>query len=172
MSPRDKFFWLIGGIGAILLFASIVGWVLRRQVRAESGRAVVDNLNQRVRAWWVMVAVFAFAFLAGKVATLVLFALVSFFALREFLTLTPTRFGDHRALSLAFFALIPVQYWLIGVDWYGLFSIFIPVYAFLLLPSLSALAEDTENFLERSAKIQWGVDRTRCCCFISCWWYR
>jgi phosphatidate cytidylyltransferase len=122
-----------------------------------SSRAVVENLAQRVRAWWVMIGVFAFAYLLGNVATLVLFALVSFFALREFLTLTPTRPGEHRPLSVAIFALIPAQYWLIVADWYGLFSIFIPVYAFLLLPSLAAVAEDTENFLERSAKIQWGV---------------
>jgi phosphatidate cytidylyltransferase len=104
-----------------------------------------------------MVAVFAVAFILGKNTTIILFAFVSFFALREFLTLTPTRTGDHRALSLAFFVLIPVQYWLIGIHWYALFSIFIPVYGFLLLPSLSALTQDTENFLERSAKIQWGI---------------
>src|SRR5262245_59839743 len=117
----------------------------------------------RLRAWWGMVAVFAFAFVLGRVATLVMFGLVSFLALREFLTLTPTRRGDHRPLSLAFFVLIPVQYWLIGIDWYGLFSIFIPVYAFLLLPSLAALAEDTEGFLERSARIQWGIMVTVYC---------
>jgi phosphatidate cytidylyltransferase len=157
MSPDGKFFWLLGGIGAVLALASAVSALLRARLPEGSSRAVVENLAQRVRAWWVMIGVFAFAYLLGNVATLVLFALVSFFALREFLTLTPTRPGDHRPLSVAFFALIPAQYWLIGADWYGLFSIFIPVYAFLLLPSLAAVAEDTENFLERSAKIQWGV---------------
>ena len=157
MSPQEKFFWLMGGIGALLAVASVIGWALRWRVKSETSRAVVDNLDMRVRAWWAMVSVFAFAFLLGKIATLIMFALVSFFALREFLTLTPTKPGDHRPLSLAFFVLIPVQYWLIGIDWYGLFSIFIPVYAFLLLPSLSALAQDTEHFLERTAKIQWGV---------------
>jgi len=157
MSPQDKFYWLIGGIAALLIVASIIGWILRRRVKSESASTVVENLNARVRAWWSMVAIFAVAFILGKNATIVLFAFVSFFALREFLTLTPTRTGDHRALSLAFFVLIPVQYWLIGIHWYALFSIFIPVYGFLLLPSLSALTQDTENFLERSAKIQWGI---------------
>jgi phosphatidate cytidylyltransferase len=111
----------------------------------------------------VMVAIFSAAFLAGTYATLVMFALISFFALREFITLTPTRLGDHRALSVAFFVLVPVQYWLIGDDWYALFAIFIPVYAFLLLPALSALSEDAENFLERTAKIQWGIMITIYC---------
>lgn len=163
MTAHDKFLWLIGGVVAILIVASIAGWMLGLRLKSENGRAVVENLNARVRAWWIMVAVFAFAFLLGKVATIILFALVSFFALREFLTLTPTRAGDHRALSLAFFALIPVQYYLIGIEWYALFSIFIPVYGFLLLPSLSALTQDTEHFLERSAKIQWGVMVTIYC---------
>ncbi|HEY3643897.1 MAG TPA: phosphatidate cytidylyltransferase [Gammaproteobacteria bacterium] len=157
MTPKLKFYWLIGGIVTLLLIATLICWVLRRIVKGEASRAVVDNLDMRVRAWWSMVAVFAFAFLLGKTATIVLFAFVSFFALREFITLTPTRPGDHRALSLAFFALIPVQYWLIYYQWYTLYSIFIPVYGFLLLPSFSALAHDTEHFLERSAKIQWGV---------------
>jgi len=147
----------MGGIVALLVIASAIGRVLQFKVKSDSGLVVVDNLVSRVRAWWVMVAVFATAFLLGPVATIVMFAFVSFFALREFLTLTPTKVGDHKALSVAFFLLIPVQYWLIGSYWYGLFSIFIPIYGFLLLPSLSVLTQDTDNFLERSAKIQWGV---------------
>jgi phosphatidate cytidylyltransferase len=156
MNPIDKLLWLIGGVVALLILASLIGRILRLRVTSQSGAAVVDNLNARVRAWWSMVAIFAAAFLVGRDATIVMFALISFYALREFVTLTPTRIGDHRALSVAFFALIPIQYVLIAVNWYGLFAIFIPVYGFLL-PSISALAGDTEDFLARSAKIQWGV---------------
>lgn len=163
MSAPDKFCWLMGGIGAVLLLSSLIGWVLSRRVSGESGRAVVDNLNARIKAWWIMVAVFAVAFMLGRMATIVMFALISWFALREFMTLTPTRPGDHRALSVAFFIAIPLQYLLIARDWYGLFSILIPVYGFLLLPSLSVLAQDTEHFLERAAKIQWGVMLTIYC---------
>jgi len=157
MSIHYKFYWLIGGIVLLLMAATVIGKLLRIRVKSEGGIAVVDNLNARVRAWWSMVIVFTVAAVLGKNATLVLFAIISFFALREFVTLTPTRAGDHRALSLAFFVLIPAQYWLIGIYWYELFSIFIPVYGFLLLSSLSALAQDTENFLARNAKIQWGI---------------
>jgi phosphatidate cytidylyltransferase len=157
MNPEHKLYWLIGGVVALLVVASLIGRILRLRVRDENGAAVVDNLNARVRAWWSMVAIFAAAFLLGRNATIAMFALISFFALREFLTLTPTKIGDHRALSVAFLAMIPIQYLLIATSWYSLFSIFIPVYGFLFLPSLSALAQDTEHFLERSAKIQWGV---------------
>ena len=71
---------------------------------------------------------------------IVLFAFASFTALREFMTLTPTRRGDHLALAVAFFVVLPLQYYLIWIEWYGLYSIFIPVYAFLLLPIVAASA--------------------------------
>jgi len=86
-----------------------------------------------------------------------LFGLTSFLALREFITLTPTHRGDHRALFWAFFVVLPLQYYLIAIRWYGLFSILIPVYAFLILPFRSAAAGDCDKFLERTAKIQWGL---------------
>ncbi|MDD2833641.1 MAG: phosphatidate cytidylyltransferase [Methylotenera sp.] len=157
-----KFYWLTGGVAALLVVASIIGWVLKRRLAGqlqvnEKSKKIVENLISRVNAWWVMVAVFAVAFLAGKLGTIILFAFISYFALREFMTLTPTRAGDHRALSLAFFLLLPLHYYLIYTEWYALFTILIPVYAFLLMPSISVLAQDTEYFLERTAKIQWGV---------------
>jgi len=163
MSGNIKFYWLMGGVLGILILASLIGWILHLRVRTEQRRAIIENLNSRIRAWWAMVAVFAVAFGVGKTATLVLFGLMSFFALREFITLTPTRRGDHIPLFLSFFVLIPVQYLLIGDGWYGLFAVFIPVYAFLILPAVAALSADIESFLERTAKIQWGVMITVFC---------
>ncbi len=162
LSPNQKFFWLIGGVALLLVIASAIGWLLQAKLAKsqqpnEKSQKIVNNLVARVNAWWVMVAVFAVAFLAGKLGTIILFTFISYFALREFMTLTPTRAGDHRALSLAFFLLIPLHYYLIYTQWYALFTILIPVYAFLLMPCISVLAQDTESFLERAAKIQWGV---------------
>ncbi|WP_295433309.1 phosphatidate cytidylyltransferase [uncultured Thiodictyon sp.] len=148
---------LLGGIGALLAVASLIGWVLARRVRDDQARLVVANLNARIRSWWVMTAVFAAALATGGVGSVILFALTSFIALREFVTLTPTRRGDHRTLFWAFFVFAPVQYLLVGIQWYGLFAIFIPVYAFLFIPVRSALAGDTTDFLARTATIQWGL---------------
>jgi phosphatidate cytidylyltransferase len=148
---------LLGGIAALLALSSLVGLVLARRVRTESGRAVVDNLNARIRSWWVMTAVFVAALATGGIGSVVLFGLISFVALREFITLTPTRPADHRTLFWAFFVFAPAQYLLVGIHWYGLFVIFIPVYAFLFVPVRSVLAGDTEDFLARTAKIQWGL---------------
>ena len=148
---------LLAGILGLLVLASAIGWVLGQRVQAEAGQAVVANLNARVRAWWVMTAVFAAALATGGIGSVILFGLTSFIALREFITLTPTRRADHRTLFWAFFVFVPVQYWLVATQWYGLFVIFIPVYAFLFVPVRSVLAGDTEDFLARTAKIQWGL---------------
>lgn len=157
MNVQQKFYWLIGGIVILLSIATVIGMLLKMRATTDSSRAVVDNLNQRTRAWWSMIAIFVLAFFIGRNATLVLFGIISFLALREFITLTPTKSGDYYPLALSFFLLVPLQYYLIGIDWYALFSIFIPVYGFLLLPAFAALAGDVEDFLARIAKIQWGV---------------
>ena len=145
------------GTGIVLVLATLVGWGLKLRYAFDGPHAVIDNLNSRIRAWWWMVAVLAAAFWLGKAGVVVLFALLSFFALREFITLCYTRRGDHLVLTMSFFVALPVQYWLIWIDWYGLYSIFIPVYAFLLLPIFAAFGADTTRFLERAAKVQWGL---------------
>jgi phosphatidate cytidylyltransferase len=144
------------GIGAVLVAATATGAALAWHERPDPSPVVV-NLNQRIKAWWAMVLLMGIAFLFGKTGVIVLYAFASFTALREFVTLTQTRRGDHYALVAAFFVVLPVQYWLIGIDWYGLYSIFIPVYAFLLLPIVAALRSDTTRFMERVAEIQWGL---------------
>jgi phosphatidate cytidylyltransferase len=147
--------WLLGGVLALLVVASLVSARLRG--RAPQASATLDNLRSRIKAWWVMAIVFALALLGGRVGAAVLFGLISFWALREFITLTPTRPGDHRALFWAFFIITPLQYVLVAIQWYGLFLILIPVYAFLLIPLRNAIAGDCERFLERTAKIQWAL---------------
>jgi phosphatidate cytidylyltransferase len=154
---NDKMLILFGGVFTILLFASLVGFVLSKRVRTPGGAATVENLNARIKAWWMMIALFAIAFWFGKTITIVLFAFTSFYCLREFLSITPTRPEDHRPVVAAFYVFIPLQYWLIWSDWQTLFSIAIPVWAFLLLPILSVLKGEVSDFLLRSARIQWAL---------------
>ncbi|KHJ53204.1 phosphatidate cytidylyltransferase [Aureimonas altamirensis] len=155
--------WLLCGLVILLAVATVVGRVLARRAGGASAIATMDNLNKRIRAWWLMVAVLAIAFFFGKAVTLVLFALTSFYCLREFISLTPTRPADHAALAAAFYVFLPLQYILIGIDWQTLFSIAIPVYAFLALPALAVLRHETDGFLERSAKVQWALMLTVYC---------
>lgn len=120
-------------------------------------RSVVDIFKRRLQAWWLMCAVLVATFLLGRITTVVLFGAISFVMLREFITLTPTRAADHRALFWVFFLFTPLQYLLVGMDRYGLYSVLIPVYAFLFIPARVALAGDYKRFLERTAKIQAGL---------------
>jgi phosphatidate cytidylyltransferase len=148
---------LVTGVLALLVCASTAGWVLHRRVTSASARATVDNINARIRAWWVMAVLFIVAVTAGTVVSILLFGLISFLALREFVTLAPTKPGDHRTLVWSFFIVTPVQYCLIWIGWYGLFSILIPVYVSIFLAIRTALAGDTDRFLERTATTQWGL---------------
>lgn len=149
--------YLVGGVLALLIIGTIVGQILRLAATSEDKIRTIRNLNDRMKAWWMMVAVFGLAMFSGDIGSVVLFGLASFFALREFITLTPTKRGDHRTLFWVFFIITPLQYYLVAIHWYGLFSILIPVYAFLFVPLRSAMAGDCERFFERTAKIQWGL---------------
>jgi phosphatidate cytidylyltransferase len=156
-SPDTILLALFLGVFAIMITASTVGIVLRARPGAEAYRVVVDNLNARLKAWWVMIFLLALAFWAGTTGVILLFAFISFQCLREFVSLTYTRRSDHFALLTGFFFILPFQYYLIAIDWYGFFTVLIPVYAFLLIPISAAIHADTTRFLERMAKLQWGL---------------
>ena len=156
MNVPPESFMLFGGVVAVLLLASLIGALLAWRA-GNSPDPAIQNLNARIKAWWVMVFLIALAFLFGKGGVVLLFAFASFAALREFMTLADTRRGDHWALATVFFVSLPLQYYLVWIEWYGLYTVFIPVYCFLLLPIIAALRGDTTRFLERIAFVQWGL---------------
>ena len=157
MTPNDTLATLFGCIFAVLVVASSIGAVLKFRLAPDAPSGTIDNLNARIKAWWWMIGLLAGALWIGKPGIIALFGFVSFQSLREYMSITYTRRGDHRALLWSFFFLLPLQYFLIAIDWYGLFSILIPVYGFLLLPISASLGADTTRFLERTAKVQWGL---------------
>ena len=149
--------WFFGGVLLLLLLSTLIGKVLKRRPRTSISRNTIDNLNGRIRGWWKMCAIFAAAVVAGRVGALILFGIISFLAMREYMTLVPTRRGDHRTLFWSFFVIMPLQYYLIGMKWYLTFAVMIPVLACIFIPASIAIAGDTEHFLERASKIQFGI---------------
>jgi len=156
--------WLFAGAIVVLLITSLIGWILSLQPETVVNPGVVRILNNRVQSWWFMCSVLTASFLlgaistsAGLIATLVLFGVLSFWALREYITMTPTRRGDHRSLFWIFFLITPLQYVLISWELYGAYTVVIPVYASLFIPARNAISGDPKRFLERSAKIQMGL---------------
>lgn len=148
---------LFATIAGLLTVASAGGAVLHWRVGNGDARATVDNLNSRIRAWWVMAAVFVASALAGRAGSVLLFAVVSSLALREFAALRPAASDDRRTLLWALVAVVPLQYFLIWRGWYGLFSILVPVYCALFSAVRMALGGDTNRFLERTATAQWAL---------------
>lgn len=148
---------LFGGVLLLLLIANSVVRYERSRHKVDARRTTLDNLNARIRAWWKMCAIFAAAVMLGRIGSLILFGIISFLAMREYMTLVPTRRGDHRTLFWSFFVIMPLQYYLVGMQWYILFAIMIPVLACVFIPPSIAIAGDTEQFLERASKIQFGI---------------
>lgn len=145
---------LFFGLIMTLVIASTTAYALQRKLGKTS---VIENLVARINAWWVMILIIFAAAYMGFHAVIILFFVISFMALREFLSLIYIRRGDHIALAACFYVILPIQYILVAIDWFSMFTIFIPVYAFLFLPILSALQGDAAHFLDRSTKVQWAI---------------
>ncbi|MGV3493446.1 MAG: phosphatidate cytidylyltransferase [Ramlibacter sp.] len=150
-------FFVVFGLLALVSITAFLAGFRRRADHDEAWNAELDNVRKLLTTSWIMVVTFWIAWATGEVMATILFALISFFTLREFITLSPTRRGDHRSLVLAFFVVLPVQFWLVGTRHFDLFTVFIPVYVFLAIPVASAISGDPHRFLERNAKLQWGI---------------
>lgn len=142
-------------IFALLLVATVINGLLVLLRPKKNWR----ELTLRIRTWWVIIVLFSLAMLSPHWLALTFFALVSFMALKEFLTLAPSRQSDRVPLLWMFIA-IPINYWLIGIGWYGLFVVFIPVYVFLFLPARMVVAGDTQGFLRTASQLHWGLMTT------------
>ena len=145
------------GVFGLLIALTLLGELLRARLPIGQTNPVVEAFVVRVHSWWGLTIVLSLAVLSGQIGVTLLFAFVSFAALREFLTFTNKRQADHLSLVLAFFVILPLQYVFVAFDWTALFTVLIPVYGFLLLPIVSALRGDTNQFLVRVAETQWGL---------------
>jgi phosphatidate cytidylyltransferase len=144
---------LIGTVVTLLAIATAAGQWLRRRDSPAIDRRVVDAFNGRIESWWFFSIVILLAFIWPGL-TVLLFAMISFWALREFVTLTPTRSGDHRALFWVFFFFTPMQFALVYADSYRVYTVLIPVGAFLFIATRAAISGDHDRFFERIAKVQ------------------
>lgn len=147
----------LAGLAAVLIIASLLDAALaHKRGDAEAG-PTAEGLSARISSSWAMLGAYAFACLFGAPGIILLFALLSFAVLREFMTLTTKDRGDHWVLVAVFFLVLPMQYALIWTDWYGFASIFIPAYVFLALPIISTLRGRADNILIRVSETQWAL---------------
>jgi len=150
--PQAPVLWGIAGVFAILIVASATVFGLKK---AHPGRDY-GELTARITSWWVMVSVLAVAIVLSSTISVIFLAFVSFLALKEYFSLIPTRRADRRVLAWAYLS-IPVQFYWIGIGWYGMFIIFVPVYMFLFLPLTMLMTGQTEGFLRAAGSLHWGL---------------
>ena len=140
----------------VLIFAALtIASVAIRLIQRSKGTDI-EELKKRVKSWWIMASIFLALVLSGKTGAIVLFALISYLALKEYFTMIPIRIVDRRIIFWAYLAIIAQYFWAWS-EWYGMFIIWIPVYIFLLLPFRQVLTGKTDGFLESTGKVQWGL---------------
>ena len=147
--------YAFGGILALLVTASGITAALMRWHPARN----YTSVKLRIQTWWWLAGLLFLALGFSRPVSMVVMALVSFLAFKEFISLIPTRPIDSGVLLLAYLA-IPVQYFWVGRAWYGMFIIFIPVYVFLLLPLRMVMNGETKGFLRAVGTIHWGLMTT------------
>lgn len=152
MSGNPDLALVVGGIWGLLILASLLVWGLTR-LKPEKD---FTELAQRTRSWWVMIGIFTLALAAGKNLSVWMFGFISFLALKEYLSMIPTRRADRRLLFWLYLT-VPAQYLLVGMHWYGMFIILIPVYLFLLIPIRMILDGQTKGFVQAAGTLQWGL---------------
>ncbi len=154
---------LLVGVLVTLVVFTVLGQYLKRQPAVSIDQSIIRTFNNRVIAWLTIFVVLTITMTLPRQVTVFFFWTISFWALREFITMTPTRRGDHRTLFWVFFLFTPFQYIMVSLlnsssfDWYALYTILIPVYASLFIPARIAFTGDSKRFLERTAKIQFGL---------------
>lgn len=153
--PKGPLLYVFAGILGLLVIATLLGAVL---ARTKPDRDFTE-LNARIRSWWFMAGVFTLAILLSRAVSLVFLTFLSFLALKEYLSLIPTRRADRGVLLWVYLA-VPLQYLWVWVDWYGMFIIFIPVYMFILIPVRMVLHGQTEGFLRAAGTLHWGLMTT------------
>ncbi len=141
----------VASVYVILAAASLIVLALGRERQPE--------LAARVKSWWVMVTVFAVAVFINQAVSAVFLAFISYLALKEFFSMIPSRRIDRLAVFAAYLS-IPVQYWFAYTAQFGLFSVFIPVWMFLLLPTIMALGGETGGYLKSVGTLSWGLMMT------------
>lgn len=145
-------FFVMVSILLTLAGATVYGrWLQRKQLERD-----YTELSQRIRSWWVLVGTVFVVLLMPTGVAVAATAVLSYMALREFLSIVPTRLADRRAIFWSYL-MIPLQYYWIAIGWYGMFVIFIPVYVFLLLPFRLVVTGETDGFINAVGTIQWGV---------------
>jgi len=140
--------YAVMGVITIAVWGS--SWILKKDL---------TNFKQRTKSFWLILGLFTLAFCLNKIFAFLFLALISYLALKEYISLIPTRRADRRVLLWAYLA-IPLQLYFIYTEWLVMFYLFVPLYMFLLIPVRMIFIGETEGFLKSCGTIHWGLMTT------------
>ncbi|MEZ5479547.1 MAG: phosphatidate cytidylyltransferase [Thiolinea sp.] len=155
--PPHSWLVMLAILLLLLLASGVQQWRRWRDPQRDD-----QELYLRIRSWWWMIGIVFICLALSKGSAIFLFAFISFLALKEFFSIVPTRLSDRRVVFWAYVA-IPVQYYWVYSGWYGMFTVFIPVYVFLFLPMLMVLLGNTRGFIQAAGVMHWAVMLTVFC---------
>ena len=148
----------MGAVFGLLVLATASRLILA----ARNSDKDYTELRQRVQSWWWIVGSIFVVLTVSRGVAITFFGFLSFMALKEFLSIVPTRHADRRVIFWAYLA-IPMQYYWVYIGWYGMFIVFVPVYLFLFLPMRMVLIGETVGFIKSVALLHWAVMLTVFC---------
>ncbi len=138
--------WVLGFVLLTLVFSTALIY----------SKFPTQELKDRINSWWIIIAFFTLGAMLNTTMAMFFFGLLSYLALKEYFSLIPSRQTDRRVMFYAYLAIVP-QYYFAGIEWYGMFIIWIPVLMFLILPFRQVLIGETQGFLENTSRVQWGL---------------
>jgi phosphatidate cytidylyltransferase len=151
-SAPDTVWYALGAAFLVLALASIVIYAMRKKHPSRD----FSEARFKIKTWWQFYVFLVMGVGFAPAVSVVVCAFISFLAFKEYLSMVPTRRSDHRVLFWAYMA-IPIQYVIVGMAWYCVFVVFIPVYWFLFLPMRMVLIGETKGFLRAVGSLQWGL---------------
>ncbi len=155
LQDRQNLAIAIGAVLALLVLATGI-YLLLKQLKPTKN---LPEIGVCIRSWWIMVIAFSVVLTFSQNLSLVFMSFLSFLALKEYLSITPTRRADRGILFWVYLS-VPLQFYWIWIGWYWMFIIFIPIYVFLFLPMRMVMIGETRGFLKAAGILNWGIMTT------------
>ena len=143
-------FYMMVIVLSLLILSSIIHYLLT----IKRPNSDYKELSLRIKSWWIMIGILFAVLLSSKGLAITFFGFLSFLMLKEFLSIVPTRMEDRQVIFWAYIA-IPIQYFWIYLEWYGMFIIFVPIFIFLIIPMRMVLIGETNGFIRAAGILTW-----------------
>ena len=147
--PIHSFYMMIIVLGLLVISSGITYFLTIKHPNSD-----FKELSMRIKSWWIMIGILFAVLLSSKGIAITFFGFLSFLMLKEFLSIVPTRIDDRQVIFWAYIA-IPIQYFWIYLEWYGMFIVFMPIFIFLIIPMRMVLIGETSGFIRAAGILTW-----------------